>query len=407
MALSDFFSNFHLFVRWLHVIAGITWIGMLYFFNFVNLQLQGSLDDATKNFFRPQLEEVGIPISQLARPAEPVAALRAAAAEIPALLKFIDATAKGVPFELHEIWLYIHTILAQRPGVFHGWMDDVNVKGGVAAAILGVPRIVLSTRSAAPDNFQVYQPFMREAYRALLKVPSVRIINNSAAGARDYERWLGIPEGTIGVVRNGFDFARLGVDDRMREAERYRDQLRIPSHARVVGTIIRFSEEKRPILWIEAAIRIARELDDVCFLMMGDGPLRPEAAERMQRAGFADRIFMPGYEKNTQAGLAAMDVFLLTSRMEGLPNVLIEAQAAGTPVVAPDVGGVRETFDHGETGWLLQGSDPDLIANTLVRILNDRNALEGAKIKAQAMVRQRFDLSRMVRETLSVYFPTY
>ena len=87
------------------------------------------------------------------------------------------------------------------------------------------------TRSVAPDNFALFRPYMREGYRALMACPGVLLINNSEAGARDYEKWLELPRDTIKVVRNGFDFSVLDRADHVSRAREFRARAGIPAAA--------------------------------------------------------------------------------------------------------------------------------------------------------------------------------
>jgi glycosyltransferase involved in cell wall biosynthesis len=308
-----------------------------------------------------------------------------------------------LPVELSEIPLYAREIVARRPRLVHTWLDDVNVKAGLAAVMVGVPRVVLSTRSVAPDNFSLFQPYMREAYRALMAQPGVVALNNSKAGARDYEAWLGLPRGTVKVVRNGFDFSGLERQDHLASAREFRARFGIPAAAPVVGSVLRFSEEKQPLLWIDVAERIGQGRKDAMFLMVGDGPLREEARRRAKAKGFGDRIVMPGYERSVEAAMAAMDVFLLTSRLEGLPNVLIEAQALGVPVVTTDAGGAAETLDNGRTGFAVSPPSAELLAQAILRVLGDEEWREAARVAAPQFVRERFSAALMVEQTLDAY----
>ena len=140
------------------------------------------------------------------------------------------------------------------------------------------------------------------------------------------------------------------------------------------------------------------------FLLVGDGPLREEARRRAQACGIGDRIVMPGYEKHAAVAIAAMDVFLLTSRLEGLPNVLIEAQALGVPVLTTDVGGAAETLVHGRTGYAIVPQSAELLADGVLQILGDRAWREVARKTAKQFVRERFSMSQMVDQTLDAYF---
>ena len=177
-------------------------------------------------------------------------------------------------------------------------------------------------------------PYMRGAYTVFGDRQDICLVNNSRAGARDYESWLGFASGAVNVVFNG-----LRSDSLVREPQRaqseYRSEVGIPAHSKVVGSIFRLYEEKGPILWVETAALIAECVPDVVFLLIGKGPFRDRIRERAADLGILDRLFMPGTERNAQLPLSVMDVFLLTSRLEGTPNVSIEAQWLGVPVIAP------------------------------------------------------------------------
>jgi glycosyltransferase involved in cell wall biosynthesis len=314
----------------------------------------------------------------------------------------LQAFQHRLPEELKDIPLYAREILARKPGLVHTWLDEVNVKAGLAAILVGVRRVVLGTRSVAPDNFALFKPYMREGYRALLAQSGVVLLNNSAAGARDYEDWLGLPRNTVRVVRNGFDFSLLERGDCLRRATEVRARSGIPAEAPVVGSVLRFSEEKQPLLWIDVAELVWKRRRDVVFLMVGDGPLREEARRRAEAKGFGHRVIMPGNETDVAATIAAMDVLLLTSRMEGLPNVAIEAQALGVPIVTTAAGGAAETLDEGRTGFAVPHC-AERLAQAVLCILGDAAWRQAARIAAPLFVRDRFSMARMVDQTLDAY----
>jgi glycosyltransferase involved in cell wall biosynthesis len=98
-----------------------------------------------------------------------------------------------------------------------------------------------------------------------------------------------------------------------------------------------------------------------------------------------------------------MDVFVLTSQSESLPNVLLEAQACGVPVVATRAGGSPEAIDHRHTGWIVDEDNPSAIAEQIVATLNDRSFCERARVSGPRFVAARFGLDRMIEETLQLY----
>ena len=98
-----------------------------------------------------------------------------------------------------------------------------------------------------------------------------------------------------------------------------------------------------------------------------------------------------------------MDVVMLTSRHEGLPNVLLEAQSLGIPVVAPDVGGMSEVVEQGVTGWTIRDADANSLAERVLHCLTDRGWREVAAERAPRFVRERFGIATMLRRNLEVY----
>ena len=348
------------------------------------------------DFFLPPLIEAGIPFSQVDQIGD--------SNPIPAVTEE-ELARRLAPFGDFgfEIAAYAREFLVRRPEIVHVWLDHTNVVAGLAALLIGVPRIVLSCRSLSPVHFAFHQPYMRPIYRLLAKFPNVIFLNNSEAGASDYRRWLGITTLKIQVIRNGFDFSTLPRQQELPHLRsEYRRSLGIPADVPVVGVIMRISEEKRPLLWIEIARLVSKKIPNAHFLIVGNGPMR-EQVEKVAQSIFPQKIHFVVQERNAAMALASLDIFLLTSRVEGLPNVLIEAQALGVLPVAIDVGGVKETMIEGKTGLLLKSSDVNSAAENIVELLTNQEAYRIASSKAREFVRSSFDLDRMIDQTLNVY----
>lgn len=348
------------------------------------------------DFFLPQLIEAGIPFSQVDLIGDSNPASPGIDEEIEQRLAPLGDL--GV-----EVAAYAREFIVRRPEIVHVWLDPINVVAGLAALLVGVPRIVLSCRSLSPVHFAFNQPYMRPVYRLLAKFPNVTFLNNSEAGAADYRRWLGITPLKIQVVRNGFDFSILPPPQELPHLRsEYRSRLGIPADAPVVGVIMRISEEKRPLLWIEIARLVAQKIPNAHFLIVGNGSMR-DKVETVGQEALPGKIHFPGHERNAALAMASMDIFLLTSRVEGLPNVLIEAQAVGVPPMTLDVGGARETIDDERTGWLIQEADPVQIADKIHSLFKNREHLEITSRNGPSFVAEKFSHLRMLDETLVVY----
>jgi glycosyltransferase involved in cell wall biosynthesis len=138
-------------------------------------------------------------------------------------------------------------------------------------------------------------------------------------------------------------------------------------------------------------------------VVYGDGPMMADMLSLANRLGIADQLHLPGAEDDIASCYRAMSVVMLTSRHEGLPNVLLEAQSLGIPVVAPDVGGVGEAVWSGVTGWVVPDADAASLANQVMVCLEDRAWLADARAKGPAFVRDRFGIPAMLQRTLELY----
>ncbi len=245
--------------------------------------------------------------------------------------------------------------------------------------------------------------YLEPGYHALLALPQITMVNNSHNGARDYEDWLGLEAGTVGVVHNGFDVDEIrAAASRTIEGETP-DSLGIPESTQVIGGVMRFSEEKRPELFIDAAIALAPRLPETHFLLIGEGPLRVELRKKVKDAGLSDRIHLPGAKRPVEPWMNRMSVLVLTSRMEGLPNVLIEAQILGVPVAATKVGGVPETMIEDQTGIMVDSGDPQVLADRLFDMASNRDRLQTMGKATRDWAEANFSLEGMIRNTLGFY----
>lgn len=341
----------------------------------------------------------GVLTAELADAAVQVEAL--AEAEVPEAVRRLSARLPGgAAARLRRM---AAAILRHRPAVVHAWQDSTAICAGIAAAWAGVPCIVLSGRNVSPRNFVFWTPWMRPAFRVLLARPEVRLINNSAAGAHDYADWLGVTTDRIRVVRNGIALAPLDPATAATARQRLRARLGVPAEARLIGSVFRFYPEKRPLLWVAAAAAYAARDPRARFAVIGWGPFAEPMRQAARKAGLADRLHLLPAETNVAEALAAMDAFLLTSAREGTPNVVLEAQAAGLPVIATAAGGTEEALREGPVA--LADPTPAALAEAVAALFADPDRLAAARALGPTFVAERYGLARMLDETLALYAP--
>jgi glycosyltransferase involved in cell wall biosynthesis len=162
-------------------------------------------------------------------------------------------------------------------------------------------------------------------------------------------------------------------------------------------------ENKRPQLWVEVAARLLEQVPSARFILVGDGRLRQETTRWVVQRGIAKRFLFVGLSRNVGFWLAKMDLFMLLSKQEGLPNALIEAQLSGVPVVVTPAGGVSEAMVPGLTG-IVTGPDPsveDIAAQVLSLVDNPDRLREMGEAGVQ-WASSAFSMAQMVRRSLAL-----
>jgi glycosyltransferase involved in cell wall biosynthesis len=168
----------------------------------------------------------------------------------------------------------------------------------------------------------------------------------------------------------------------------------------IVGNVARLAEQKGHRTLLEAAAIVRGQRPDVRFAIAGDGELRDELQQQANELG--DHVVMLGNRSDVPDLLASFAVFAYPSRFEGLCLAVLEAQAAGVPVVATPVGGIRETVVDGETGFLVPVGDAAALAERILYVL--AHPEEARRVAAEARRRvEAFSEERMVAETIALY----
>jgi glycosyltransferase involved in cell wall biosynthesis len=205
------------------------------------------------------------------------------------------------------------------------------------------------------------------------------------------------------VIENGVDLGAFGPDAEARQA--VRDELGIPQAAWVVGTVGRLAPEKNPGLLLRAMAPMLGAQARLVYL--GDGPEMRGLRGQAVRHPAGRFVHLVGMRPDVHRVLAAYDVFALSSRTEGLPLALLEAMAAGLPVVATAVGGVPDVVRHGTSALLVRSDDEEALRHALARLREDRTLAmamgqcarqRSADYSAKAMNRRYIDLYRACRQ---------
>ena len=290
-----------------------------------------------------------------------------------------------------------------RPGVVHAWLDEPNLIGGLAALAAGVPRVVLSARSVNPTHYpDRYQAWFPEAYLALAAQPRVALTANSRAVGDDYADWLGLPRERFDVVPNALPLDVWSpLDDSARRAGRA--ALGIDPDAFLVVGVFRLSAEKRPTDFVEALAAARARLPRLRAIHVGGGPLRAQVEALAQARGLAETLQFLGRREDPRALLGLGDVSLLTSAVEGSPNVSLESQALGVPILLTRTFGSPETLIEGETGFCFEVGDCGAMAARLVELAASPARVRALGGAGRSFVEASFSVEAAARRWSEIY----
>lgn len=244
----------------------------------------------------------------------------------------------------------------------HGYKG--NIFGVIAAKRLGIP-VVSVSRGWTGHTWKVR---MNERLdRLALRYADV-VVGVSKAQSEKI-RHSGVPPAKILTIQNAIDRSRFGNHD---PAGRVALTGLVAAPVRhIVGFAGRLSPEKGPDIFVRAAIETLRKRSDVGFVLFGDGPMKADMLALITQADATDHISLVGFQPNLDRLMPNLDVLALTSYTEGLPNAILEAMAAGVPVVATSVGGVPEAISDHENGLLVAPGNPTAVFKGIDKLLSD------------------------------------
>ena len=294
----------------------------------------------------------------------------------------------------------VRLIRGERVSIVHTHSSIDGWLGGMAARVARVP--VIRTRHVSIPIRRGWNPvYTQLADRVVTSGEAIRALVLAAGVAPD--RVVAIP---AGVELSNFNGGGEPASARARGG-RGRDDALLASLglARpVVGSVAMFRGSKGHDHLLEAFRLLRAEVPGARLLLVGDGIRRQWVESLAREQGLGDAVVFAGFRDDVPALLAAMDCFALAStRTEGVPQSLLQAFAAGTPVVATRIGGIPEVVEDGRTGLLVPPEDPRALAAALAAVLRDGAAARERAARARRLVEERFSHRASVGRLLALY----
>jgi glycosyltransferase involved in cell wall biosynthesis len=315
--------------------------------------------------FEPALRAAGVPVEHVPRPTPKPGQLA------------------------RSTWALARVLRREQPHVLHAHNPAAALAAVAARRLAGLPHtaIVATYHGVLPGRVGRATRVLAAAADAVVGVgpSSTRALLDA-----------GLADATARTIHNAVDATTS------RSADEIRAELDA-ADAELVVTVGRYAAEKNQALLLEAAARLAPSRPRLRVVLVGDGPLEDDLRRRVVELGLDGVATVTGERGDAVDVTAAGDVFVLSSDSEGLPLVLLEAMAAGTPVVATRAGGVADAIEHERTGLLVPVGDAGALAEGIARLLDDAGLRARLAGEARRFVERTCSPAAMVDRYLELY----
>lgn len=280
--------------------------------------------------------------------------------------------------------------------ILHSAVLEANVHGALARRLAGVPIAISDEQGLGWRRPRWVRAVSGVAHRA-----ATCVIASSESVKMDLVHHEGVRVSRIRVIYNGAEVSAADPGDRAA----FRREIGCPADAPVVGCVGRLVEEKSYLVVLDAFARVVEKEPRAHLVIAGDGPERERLLGRVAALGLTRCAHIVGRVPRARVAraLAAFDVFVLASSIEGFSVALVEAMLAGLPVVATAVAGNPEAVTDGETGILVPVGDHEALAAGVLKCLDDPDRARQMARRGCAIAGQRFTAERYARELVRLY----
>lgn len=264
--------------------------------------------------------------------------------------------------------------------------------GSMAASLAKVPLRIISRRVDFPlgRNFLSRRKYTK----------NVDAVVAVSQGVRKVLIEGGVDSKNVKVIPDGVDFAPF---EKSGSSVYLRRELGFASDDYLVGIVAHLADHKGHKYLIQATKILKERAPKIKVVIVGEGPLRLELNRRVEESHVEDMVFFLGFRKDVPQILASLDLFVLSSYLEGMGSSLLDAMACRLPVVATQAGGIPEVVIQEETGLLVPPRNPQALAAAILRVYNDKTLAARLGEKGYDVVHQKFSAEAMAERMIQLY----
>ncbi len=309
----------------------------------------------------------------------------------------IDIDAKPGFFSVHGLRQLLRVVDHEQPDILHANGSD-TLKYLVVIKWMR-PKAVVLYRNISLISHWLGSSLLKRAFYSFLFRSVDYVTSVGDASREDFMRTFKFSPDRIQVVRRGIripEMARKGGETAM-------NSLLVPPEKDIILHVGKFSAEKNHDLLLESFSILVKSSASALLILVGDGELLHTMKSKAKSLGIADRVRFEGLKQDLDPYFLAAKIIVLTSYIEGVPGVLMEAAAYGVPAVAVNVGGVSEAVDHNVTGLLLNDHSPGSFAAAMLELMKNEQVRSRLGAEAARVVKEKFDIRRCANQFVSIF----
>lgn len=282
-----------------------------------------------------------------------------------------------------------------RPHIIQTFLPFGDIIGRTVARITNIPVIVSSIRARNVD---------KKWWQFLLDKITIRWVNKVVFNSNQIIPFAiaheGIHKSHVVYIPNGIDVPQKIP---VKTLSGIRKHFNIDPSISVIGTVGRLCPQKGYQYLLQAYRKVSQKEPDSALLIIGDGPLQTQLQEEAEHLGIANHITFLKERTDISELLSIMDVYVQSSLWEGMPNAVMEAMAAGKPIVLTNVDGGRELIEDQVTGWLVEPADIKALASSILYVLKNKDEAKRVGATASEHVHKNYPLDKMISSYNELY----
>jgi len=292
-------------------------------------------------------------------------------------------------------WKLSKMLRQERTNVIHTHNTQPFIDGTIAALLSNVKTVVHTDHAR---DFPDKRRYMLAEW--IVSKYAYRVVGVSAHTAENLSRYERISKKKIRIIPNGIDLLKYEISvDQVSK----RRNLGIREKGPVIGLGVRLTEQKGIPYLIRAMPEVLQKFPDATLVIAGDGPMAPELKKETTKLGLENHVLFIGPRLDIPEILKLFDIYVLPSVWEGLPMVILEAMAARCPIIATDVGGVRNVIANGLNGSIVEPRNSSVLSAEIIKLLSNKALRASYTRAAHDTVSTKFSAETMTRKYEKLY----